>query len=124
MAITKLDHISILAKNPDPVIDFYGKFLSFTQKFKKEIPLMHMNIIMLESNGTFLEIIQPTGSDIKMTDGLKHIAFLSDNIEADFLFFKENGANLLHTEIQKSDNLSFFFAKSPSGEFVEVIHYA
>ena len=123
MAIKKLDHFSILSKKPEETIEFYEKFFGYTLKYKKEIPLMHMNVFMLESNGELMEIIQPTGTDIKMTDGLKHIAFLSDDIEADFKVFTDNGARMLHTEIQISGDLSFFFAKSPSGEMVEVIQH-
>ncbi|MCE1246705.1 MAG: VOC family protein [Firmicutes bacterium] len=123
MAIKKFDHFSILAKKPEEVIEFYSKFLGYSLKYKKEIPLMHMNVFMLENNGELMEIIQPTGTDIKMSDGLKHIAFLSDDIEADFKDFVEKGAQMLHTEIQRSGDISFFFAKSPSGEMVEVIQH-
>jgi len=123
MAITKMDHVSILAKNSEKTADFYKEILGFREKSRVEIKMMHMRIIMLEARGDKIEIIEPLGSDIKMSDGLKHIAFESDDIEADFRHFKEKGAIMLHKEIQKHEDLGLFFAKSPSGEFIEVIQH-
>lgn len=124
MAVKKIDHISILSKNSETSVEFYVKLLGCKIKSKQEIKNMHMIVIMLESpQGELIEIIEPTAADIRMSGGLKHIAFQCDNIEEEFNRFKEQGASMLHNEIQHHENKSFFFAKSPSGEFVEIIQY-
>ena len=123
IAIQKLDHVSILAHKPESVVEFYEEFLGFKLVSKREVEKMHMNIYDLKARDEHIEIIQPTSQDIRMSDGIKHVAFLSDNIREDFESFKEKGAKLLHKEVQKQENVSFFFARSPSGEFVEIIQY-
>ncbi len=124
MAIKGIDHVSILAKKPEDVIKFYEDFLGFRLVLERSFPKLNMNIYNLKKGKDFIEIIQPTSEDIRMAEGIKHIAFLSDNIEEDFEYFKGKGAKLLHREIQRQEGVSFFFVKSPSGEFIEVIEYA
>ncbi|MCD4785763.1 MAG: VOC family protein [Candidatus Eremiobacteraeota bacterium] len=123
MAITKMDHVAILAKDSGKTVDFYREFLGFKETFRQEIKLMHIVIILLERDGDKIEVIEPTGNDIMMNDGLKHIAFLSDDIDSDFESFQKKGAKLLHKEVQRHEKVAFFFARSPSGEFVEVIQH-
>jgi catechol 2,3-dioxygenase-like lactoylglutathione lyase family enzyme len=122
MSVKKLDHISIMAKKPQEVMEFYKNFLNFELISKREVPSMGMNIYLLKGVEEIIEIIEPT-KKTKMEDGLKHIAFFSDNIEEDFNFFKEKGAALINKEVQHLENLYFFFVKSPSGELVEIIQY-
>lgn len=123
MAITKMDHVAILAKNSGRTVDFYREFLGFRETFRQEIKLMHMIIIFLERDGDKIEIIEPTGNDIKMNDGLKHVAFSSDDIDSDFDYFQKKGAKLLHKEVQRHEKVAFFFTRSPSGEFIEIIQH-
>lgn len=123
MAIKNLDHASILAKDPQPVIDFYRDNLGFELVGQREIKKMHMKIFDMKKGGDKLEIIQPTSTDIRMSDGLKHLAFISDNIQGDFEKFQKSGSKMLHKKVQEQEGVSFFFAQSPSGEFVEIIQY-
>jgi len=122
MAILKLDHVSILANEPEAVLNFYKDFLGFKLVSERTIKEMGMTIYDLKRGSDYIEVIEPSEKG-KMTDGIKHIAFLSDNIEEDLRAFKDKGALLLHKEVQRHINLGFFFAKSPTGEFVEVIQY-
>lgn len=123
MALHKIDHISILAKNSQKTVDFYKEIFGFIELFREDVELMHMKIIFLGKGDDRIEIIEPTGGDIKMNDGLKHIAILSDDIEADYKALEAKGVMMLHKEVQRHEDLAFFFIKSPSGEFVEVIQH-
>lgn len=123
MALRKLDHVSILVKDPGPTLDFYEKALGFRLERKRELPEMGMTIYELKARGDFVELIVPADPS-KGADGLKHIAFLSDDIEADFEAFKRAGVRLLHSSVQKHGDVSLFFAQAPSGHSVEVIQYA
>lgn len=147
MAIKKLDHVSLLAKDAGPVVQFYEELLGFELAEKKELPEMGMNIYDLKARGEFIEVIEPlgapdalrakpkgrpekeesrppSGGEGKPAGGIKHVAFLSDDIEADFADFKAKGAHLLHKEVQRHGKAAFFFAGGKAGELVEVIQYA
>jgi catechol 2,3-dioxygenase-like lactoylglutathione lyase family enzyme len=121
MSIKKLDHISITAGEVEKTLEFYKTFLGFEIISKTELPALNMNIFILKNREELIEILEPLGT--KTDGGLKHIAFLSDNIEEDFKDFKEKGAVFATKEIQNFETLSFFFVKSPSGELVEIIYY-
>ncbi|MFA5138178.1 MAG: VOC family protein [Elusimicrobiota bacterium] len=120
MSIKRLDHVSLLAKDPGPVLDFYRSRLGFELERKREFPEMKMAIYDLKARGESVELIVPLGES-KQTEGLKHIAFLSDAIDEDFAAFKAGGASLVHDSVQRHGGCSFFFVKAPGGHLVEVI---
>ena len=123
MALTRFDHVSILAHDPSPVIEFYCNVLGFEEVQKREIKEMQMVIYDLKVRDDFIEVIQPVGQAMDMADGIKHIAFESDDIEKDFIDFRQKGAKIVHKTVQKFENVAFFFIQGPSGEFVEIIQY-
>jgi lactoylglutathione lyase len=124
LAIKKIDHIGLLIKNPEPAIEFYKNVLNFEVSSEKSLHNMHVNVYDLKTQDDYIEIIQPTSNEIMMSNGIKHIAFLSDDIEADYESIKNSGVELLHKEIQRHKDVSFFFMKSPGGEFIEIIQYS
>jgi methylmalonyl-CoA/ethylmalonyl-CoA epimerase len=121
MTITGIDHVGILSSTPEKVVEFYEKFLDFKVSSKRELSKQHLVVFDLVSDQERIEVIQPTSSDFRMGSGIKHVAFKSDDIEEDFRLMKEKGADLLHKQVQHSEEGRFFFMKSPSGEFVEII---
>jgi catechol 2,3-dioxygenase-like lactoylglutathione lyase family enzyme len=122
MAIKRLDHVSLLTKDPGPVLDFYRGRLGFELGRKREFPELKMAIYDLKARGEFLELIVPLGESAQ-TEGLKHIAFLSDSIDEDFAAFKAGGASLVYDSVQRHGDCAFFFVKAPGGHLVEVIEY-
>ena len=124
MAIKKLDHVSLLAKDAGPVVKFYEELLGFELAEKKELPELGMNIYDLKARGEFIEVIEPLKVDGEPSGGIKHVGFLSGDIEADLAAFKAKGAHLLHKEVQRHGKAAFFFAGGKAGELVEVIQYA
>ena len=123
MAITKLDHISILVSDAAAVTKFYQGFLGFELSAEREFPDLGMKIFDLKARGEFIEVIEPLKKDSPMTDGIKHVAYLSDDIEADFKDFKNRGARLLHKSVQHHGEASFFFIAAPAKTMLEVIQY-
>ncbi|MBI5242066.1 MAG: VOC family protein [Elusimicrobia bacterium] len=126
MSIQKLDHVSILSASAEKTAAFYQEFLGFEPAEKRELPKLGMRICDLKARGDFIEIIEPLAKEGKeggREGGLKHVAFRSDDIEADFAAFKQKGADMVHPEVQRQGRAAFFFVRSPSGELVEVIEY-
>jgi glyoxylase I family protein len=122
MAIKRIDHISILSKDAEKTLSFYRDVLGFRLEHKREHPELGMNLYLLEARGDRVEVLEPLGPGGE--GGLKHVAFLSDDIEADFADLKARGAVLLHPQVQRHGPEAFFFLKGPSGELVEVIEHA
>ncbi len=123
MSIKKLDHISILARDAKAVTKFYQDFLGFELTGEREFSDLGMKIYDLKTRSEFLEVIEPLNKDTPMTDGIKHVAYLSDDIEADFADFKERGARLLHKSVQRHGAAAFFFVSGPAKTMLEIIQY-
>lgn len=121
MAILDLDHVSILAADPQAVADFYQRFLGFAEVSRREVP--GMLILDLVKGRDHVEVIQPTDGREVRAGGLKHVAFRSDDVRADFARFREEGAQMLHEEVQRSTMCDYFFMRSPGGEWVEILQH-
>ncbi|HAH06133.1 MAG TPA: hypothetical protein DCM05_06330 [Elusimicrobia bacterium] len=119
MAIRKIDHVSILTRDAEKTLSFYRDLLGFRLEQKREHPELGMNLYLLEARGDRVEVLEPLKQGGE--GGLKHVAFLSDDIDADLEAFKAKGAALVHKEVQRHGAVSFFFVRAPAGELVEVI---
>ncbi len=123
MSIKKFDHVSIYTRQPEKEIAFYRELFGYSLESQNEIPSMKIYIYHLKKGEEHLELISPTGRDIFVEDGIRHIAFLSDDIEEDFLIFRKKGADLLNDEVERHEHSALFFMRGPSGEFIEVIQH-
>ncbi len=50
-----------------------------------------------------------------------HIAFTSDDIQADFKHMKALGFTLLNDSVQESAGAFYFFMEAPGGALVEIL---
>lgn len=123
MAIHGIDHVSVLANDPEPMVQFYERQLGFALTLVREIPEMGMKIFDLRKGHDYVEVIQPLNRPNAPADGLKHVAFLSDAIDEDFASMKRSGAALLHEAVQHHEQTSFFFMRAPAGHLVEIVQY-
>ena len=123
MAITKFDHVSIYTRNPNREIEFYRDFFGYELESNHEIPEMNIHVYHLKNKEEHVELISPLNGEIFTQDGIKHIAYKSDDIEADFRLFKEKGADIIHERVQRHKHSSLFFIRSPGGIFIEIIQH-
>ncbi len=122
MQFTKrpIHHINLTVPNLEKAVDFYTKVLNFnvTNKFKSPTG---MEFIFLSDGTTTYELIENTQLSKTTVD---HIAYCSENIQADYQYFTENTPELLLGEVNFIDFLFekgvyYFFIKSVTGERIE-----
>lgn len=89
MAFSGLDHVVIRVKDLDAAIEGYKKILGTEPKRATSDALKAAQAFFYFSNGTFLELIQPTddsspiaGSLNKLGEGVHTVAFATDNVAA------------------------------------------
>ena len=123
MSIRKFDHVSIYTRQPEKEIEFYGECFGYKLESHHEISSMKIHVYHLKKGEEHLELISPTDREILTEDGIRHIAFLSDDIEEDFRIFSEKRADLLHDKVERHEHSALFFIRGPSGEFIEVIQH-
>jgi len=128
--MNKIEHIGIAVSDINKAIGIYEALLN-TKVYKIEsVESEHVNTFFLRSGPNKIELLEATSPDSpiakfleKRGDGVHHIAFDVDDIEAEMLRLKAEGFVLLN-EIPKkgADNKLFCFLhpKSTNGVLIEL----
>ena len=119
MAIVKVDHINIACADLEETAKFYTEVLGFSRGQVKRSGIKQM--LNLVKQDSVVELAQPTDGDRLDGDAYNHIAFTSDNIQADFKHMQELGFTLLNDSVQESAGAFYFFMEAPGGTLVEII---
>ncbi len=119
--IIGIDHVGLQAEDGAALAKFYMDSLGYTSLKEREVP--GMRIFDLYRGDEHLEILQNLNDEVKSRPGWKHVAYRSDDIEAEYAKFKEQGLTLLQEAPQDSEQYRFFFVRSPGGEWFEVVQY-
>ena len=84
----KLDHIGIAVKNIDETLAIYKKLMQFQEK-RTEVATQKAKVALIPVGGVSLELLEPTSEDsaigkfiTEKGEGLHHIAFEVENVEA------------------------------------------
>jgi len=88
--ITKLNHIGIAVENLKNHLPFYRDVLNLEFKGTDIVPEQKVKVAMFRVGEVQIELLEPTSPESpiakfigKKGEGIHHIAFQSDNIEAD-----------------------------------------
>ncbi len=119
MAVVKVDHINIACANLEETANFYTEVLGFNRGQVKQSGAKKM--LNLVKQDSVVELAQPTDGEGLDGDAYNHIAFTSDDIQADFEHMKALGFTLLNDSVQESAGAFYFFMEAPGGALVEII---
>ena len=116
----QLDHVSLHVPNLEEAIKFYQDKLGFAIKarFKSSYG---MEFVYIESNGMTYELNENRNLQVGKVD---HIAYVSENIEEDYKYFKEQGYTMAtdgvgYLDFLWDNGVYFFMIISPTGEVIE-----
>ncbi len=114
-----IHHLNVTVPNLAKALDFYTKVLNFkvVEQYKKG----DMDFVFI-SDGTLTYELMENASISQAT--LDHIAYVSDDIEADYEYFKNINPDMLLGEIGFADflfenGMYYFFIKGAGGERIE-----
>jgi lactoylglutathione lyase len=121
MAIKKLEHVGIMAKDLETSIAFYQKVLGM--KLLYQMPNEGLKLAFLgfkSSDETEVELIEGYNDQLPAEGKVHHLAFTVDDIEAEVARLKELNVKLNDEEITVLPNGSkYFFFYGPDGEWIE-----
>ncbi|MFP4499085.1 MAG: VOC family protein [Vulcanimicrobiota bacterium] len=123
MALKKMDHVSVFTRKPQEETDFYQSFFNFKIVYSHISDQLGIKVIHLKNEINHLEIITPVSPQILTIDGIKHLAFESDDIQEDFENFRSKGVEMLHDKVQYHEKSALFFIRTPGGEILEIIQH-
>jgi methylmalonyl-CoA epimerase len=127
--LKKIDHLGIAVKSLDEAIPFYEKSLGLQCEGIEEIESQQVRTAFFSIGDTHIELLEPTSEDspvskfmAKNGEGVHHVAYYTDDIEAQLQQAKEEGCKLIHSEPVSGaggKKVAFLHPKSTHGVLTE-----
>lgn len=128
--LNKVDHLGIAVTSLDDAIKFYENALGLKCRDIEEVESQQVKTAFFEVGETRIELLQPTSKDSpinkfleKNGDGLHHVAYYTDDIEAQLSQAKEVGCKLINSEPVPGaggKKVAFLHPKSTYGVLTEL----
>jgi methylmalonyl-CoA/ethylmalonyl-CoA epimerase len=125
----KFDHVGIAVRSIEQTLALYTKLGDFEVR-RTEVPGQRVKIAMLRAGETSVELLEPTSDESGMAkflrergEGLHHIAFAVDDIEASMNDLKEKGFRFIYdkpADGKFGSKVNFIHPKSAGGVLVEL----
>lgn len=128
--IQQIDHLGIAVKSLDESVPYYEKVLGLPCHGREEVASQKVRTAFFECGEVHLELLEPTADDSPIAKfleknpagGVHHIAFRTDDIDAQLGQAKEEGVRLIHEvpfEGAADKLVAFLHPKSTFGVLTE-----
>ncbi len=128
---TKVNHIGIAVKDIEKSLEIYRDLLGLELEGKQEVEAQNVITAFFPVGETHIELVQPTEGNVgvakfleKRGEGIHHICFEVDDIEAALRDLKTRGARLIDEEPREIENgkkkVAFLHPKSTGGVLFEL----
>lgn len=102
--LQRIDHLGIAVRSLKDAIPYYEKALGLKCEHVEEVPGQNVRTAFFHLGETHLELLEPTSPESPIAKfleknphgGVHHVAFATDNIEAQLAQAKDAGCQLLH----------------------------
>jgi methylmalonyl-CoA/ethylmalonyl-CoA epimerase len=122
--IKKIDHLGIAVKNLDEVVNYYEKALGLKCEKREEVASQKVRVAFFSVGEVHIELLEPTDPESPIAKFLEknHVAFGTDNIEAQLQQAAAAGCKLIHEkpfEGAANKLVAFLHPKSTYGVLTE-----
>jgi methylmalonyl-CoA/ethylmalonyl-CoA epimerase len=128
--ITHIEHIGIAVKNLETAIPYYEKVLGLKCYNIEEVADQRVKTAFFKVGGTKIELLEPTSEEStiakfieKKGEGFHHIAFATDNLEAELAHAEAEGVQLIDKAPRggaEGLSIAFLHPKSTQGVLTEL----
>lgn len=128
--VNKVDHIGIAVSNLDEAIKLYSDVLGLELHGTEEVSEQKVKVAFLPVGDTEVELLESTSPDGPIAkfieakgQGIQHIAFRVDDIEAALAEMKEKGMRLIDEKPRYGAGgarIAFLHPKSTNGVLIEL----
>lgn len=101
--IQSIDHLGIAVRSLDEAVPYYEKALGLACLGREEVASQRVRTAFFDVGGVHLELLEPTSDDSPIAkfiadrgEGIHHIAFRTDDIEAQLKQASDSGVRLIH----------------------------
>ena len=134
MLFGRIDHIGIAVNDLDAAAQLYGGSFDMAEQHRETVEEQGVEAILLEVGEGHIELIKPLSDDTgvakfiaKNGEGMHHVAYQVDDIEAALERVREAGLRLIdetpRTGIRGS-RVAFLHPKSTGGVLTEIVQPA
>ncbi|KPJ74300.1 methylmalonyl-CoA epimerase [candidate division TA06 bacterium DG_78] len=126
----KLEHIGIAVKSIEDKLKIWRDILGLKRHIIQEVPDQKVRIAVLEMGDIHIELIEPTDTHSnvhkfieKRGEGLHHLCFEVEDIEAILSNMKKNGIKLIDEVPRKgayAEKIAFIHPKDMGGVLIEL----
>jgi methylmalonyl-CoA/ethylmalonyl-CoA epimerase len=130
MKILKIDHLGIAVKSIDQSINFWTDILGLSLEGTETVEEQKVTTAFLPVGDSEVELLESTSPDgpiarhlEKKGEGIQHVAFRVENIEAALAELKEKGVRLIDETPRRGAGgakIAFLHPKSTNGILVEL----
>ncbi len=130
MAVQALNHIGIAVESIDGQKPFYEGALGLEFEGLEEVPSQKVRVGFFRASNVRIELLEPTAPDSpvakfleKRGEGLHHLAFTVEDIQARIAELKQNGLTMIDEQPRTGAhhmNIAFVHPKSTFGVLTEL----
>lgn len=127
--VKKIAHLGIVVRSLDEAVPFYEKVLGLTCSGREEVGDQKVRVAFFACGETRIELIEPVSPDspaaqflAKRGEGLHHVAFETEDIEAQLRLAKAQGCVVLDEKPREGAGgakIAFLHPKSTHGVLTE-----
>ncbi len=128
--LTKINHIGIAVKSLEISIPFYRDQLGMNFEGTEEVAEQKVKVAFLQIGESRIELLEPTSDDSPITsflakkgEGIHHMAYEVDDIEAALAEMKKNGTRLIDETPRRGAHnslIAFLHPKATGGVLTEI----
>lgn len=128
--LKKIDHLGVAVKSIEQALEFYQNTLGVEPTGVEEVPSQKVKVAFLPIGESNIELLEATSEDSaiakhieKRGEGIAHLAFKVDDIEAALSTLKEKGVRLINETPQPGAHgakIAFIHPKSTNGILIEL----
>jgi methylmalonyl-CoA/ethylmalonyl-CoA epimerase len=104
--LKKIDHLGIAVKSLAEAVPYYEKALGLKCEHQEEVPSQKVKTAFFACGEVHIELLEPTSPDSPIakfleknpSGGIHHVAFGTDNIEAQLRQAADAGVKLIHEQ--------------------------
>lgn len=120
--IHELNHFGIVVRDLGASRSFYQNAFGAKAVFENFIPSTKTDVVYLQIAGGLIELLHPNEPGPDTTFGITHIAFLTDDLDADFQRLIDGGAGeLVRPKVAGTGVGRLAFLSDPNGARVELL---
>jgi methylmalonyl-CoA/ethylmalonyl-CoA epimerase len=132
--LDRIDHVGVAVSDIDAALPTYTDTLGMSLAHRERVEDQGVEAVLLDVGGGHVELLQPLGDDsvvakfiARRGEGLHHVAYAVDDIDAELARLKEAGVKLIDDEARRgirNSRVAFLHPKETGSVLTELVEPA